>query len=58
VENSTLRAKTCKGTQQNEQVINMKGVVWEYMETTQLVQHNVGCKEFSVSIKAGIPTNI
>ena len=36
----------------------MKGVVWEYMETTQLAQHNVDGKEFSVSIKAVIPTNI
>jgi hypothetical protein len=39
-------------------VIDMKDVVWEYIETTQLAQHNVGGNKFSVYIKAGILTNL
>jgi hypothetical protein len=32
----------------------MKYVVWDYTESTQPAQNNVGCNEFSVSIKAGV----
>jgi len=38
-----------------QQVIDMKDVVWEYVETTQ---HNFGRNELSVSIKADILTNL
>jgi len=41
-----------------QQVIIMKDVVWKYIETTQLAQHNVGGNEFSVSTKAVILTNL
>jgi hypothetical protein len=34
--------------------MDMKYVVREYIESTQLVQNNVDCNEFSVSIKAGV----
>jgi hypothetical protein len=45
------------GIQQNEQVIDMKDILWEHIETTQLAQHNVGGNEFSVFIKTGILTD-
>jgi hypothetical protein len=39
-----------------QQIMDMKYVVWEYMESNKLAQNNVGGNEFSVSIKAGIMT--
>jgi hypothetical protein len=39
-------------------IIDMKAVVWQYRETTQLALYNVGGNEFSVSIKAGKLTNL
>jgi hypothetical protein len=41
-----------------QQVIDMKYVVREHIETTHLTQHNVGGTEFSVSIKAGLLANL
>lgn len=36
----------------------MKDVVWEYRETAQLAQRDVGGNEFSVPIKAGTMKNL
>ena len=41
-----------------QQVIDMKDIVREYTETTELDQHNVSGNKFSASIKAGILTNL
>jgi hypothetical protein len=41
-----------------QQFTALKDVLWEYIETTQLSQHNFGRNEFWVSIKADTLTNL